>query len=81
MSVFDPFFTTKAAGEGTGLGLSLVCEIVEGHGGQIWVESREGAGSNFSIVVPRDAAKANAALKARREATRRQQAVKKIDEA
>jgi signal transduction histidine kinase/DNA-binding response OmpR family regulator len=40
---------------GTGLGLYICRLIVEGHGGQIWVESEEGKGSTFGIVLPVDA--------------------------
>ena len=51
--IFQPFFTTKAAGEGTGLGLSLSYDIItKGHGGDLKVESREGEGSTFIIQIP-----------------------------
>jgi two-component system NtrC family sensor kinase len=51
--VFQPFFTTKPTGEGTGLGLSLSHDIIaQGHGGTLSVESREGRGTTFSVVLP-----------------------------
>jgi signal transduction histidine kinase len=50
--IFDPFFTTKAVGVGSGLGLFIVHEIIEEHGGHIAVESQPGQGSVFVIWLP-----------------------------
>ena len=51
--IFQPFFTTKAAGEGTGLGLSLSYDIVtKGHGGELIVKTEQGKGSEFVIYLP-----------------------------
>jgi signal transduction histidine kinase/ligand-binding sensor domain-containing protein len=50
--IFQPFFTTKPTGQGTGLGLSLAYDIVKAHGGEIKVETREGEGSEFMILLP-----------------------------
>jgi CheY-like chemotaxis protein len=50
--IFDPFFTTKGAGEGTGLGLSLVQGIVADLGGAIDVATKLGEGTRFEIWLP-----------------------------
>ena len=50
--IFQPFFTTKPTGQGTGLGLSLAYDIVKAHGGEIKVETKEGEGSEFLIILP-----------------------------
>ena len=50
--IFDPFFTTKEVGKGTGLGLSIVYKIVQQHGGEIKVHSKEGVGTKFTVVLP-----------------------------
>ena len=49
--IFQPFFTTKDTGQGTGLGLSLSYDIVKAHGGQLKVETKEGKGTEFSIIL------------------------------
>ena len=50
--IFQPFFTTKPTGEGTGLGLSLSYDIVTAHGGELKVETNEGEGTEFIIILP-----------------------------
>jgi len=55
--VFDEFYRTKKAKkiekDGTGLGLSIARQVVEQHGGKIWVKSEEGRGSTFSFTLPK----------------------------
>lgn len=48
--LYEPFFTTKE--RGTGLGLATAYKIVEAHHGEIRVESQEGKGSRFEVVLP-----------------------------
>ena len=50
--IFQPFFTTKPTGQGTGLGLSLSYDIVKAHGGELRVETKEGEGTEFIVLLP-----------------------------
>jgi len=50
--IFNPFFTTKEAGAGTGLGLSIAHHIITKYGGRILLDSQEGKGTNFTVVLP-----------------------------
>lgn len=50
--IFDPFFTTKDLGEGTGLGLAISHRVISEHHGKIEVDSVEGQGSTFKIILP-----------------------------
>ncbi len=52
-AIFTPYFTTKA--DGTGLGLAVVQNIIEQHGGTIRAESQPGAGAVFTLWLPVDA--------------------------
>ena len=50
--IFQPFFTTKPTGQGTGLGLSLAYDIItKGHSGELKVETKEGDGTSFIILL------------------------------
>jgi two-component system sensor histidine kinase HydH len=49
-NIFDPYFTTKSTG--TGLGLAIAHNVIEAIGGEIEVESRQGHGTTFRIIIP-----------------------------
>lgn len=51
--VFEPFFTTKAAGQGTGLGLSMVYGLVHAMAGRIALDSAPGKGTSITLFLPR----------------------------
>jgi len=51
--IFDPYYTTKE--RGLGLGLAIAYEIIRAHGGEITVQSRPGAGTRVTILLPRPA--------------------------
>ena len=54
--LFDPFYQVPRAGadqqQGSGLGLAIVAEVVRAHGGEVRVESQEGRGSTFTVLLP-----------------------------
>jgi signal transduction histidine kinase len=50
--ILQPFFTTKKGTEGTGLGLSITHDIIEVHGGELRVDSKENEGAEFTIILP-----------------------------
>jgi two-component system NtrC family sensor kinase len=56
--IFDPFFSTKSETKGVGLGLAVVYGIVQRHEGTISVTSAPGAGTTFTIEIPRDPTRA-----------------------
>ncbi|WP_227268498.1 PAS domain S-box protein [Roseobacter weihaiensis] len=51
--LFDPFYTTKPLGKGSGLGLAVVCGLIEEMGGRISVDSTPQQGATFTVYLPR----------------------------
>lgn len=62
--LFEPYFRAQSAAgiAGTGIGLNIVREIVELHGGTVSVSSRVGHGTNFTVNLPKNALSANGTL-------------------
>lgn len=56
--IFEPYFTTRVSQDGAGLGLVVVRQIIEKHGGTIKVDSVVGKGTTFTISMPRESAAA-----------------------
>jgi signal transduction histidine kinase len=52
-AIFERFHRVSTAGTGSGLGLAIARALVELHGGQLWAESRLGAGATFRMTLPR----------------------------
>ncbi len=50
--IFQPFFTIKPARKDTGLGLSLIYDIIKAHGGELKVVTKESEEAEFIIVLP-----------------------------
>jgi signal transduction histidine kinase len=68
---FDPFFTTKPPGKGTGLGLSMIYGFAKQSGGAVTIQSKEGAGTTVSLLLPRAAAAALPPAATRRKTSQR----------
>jgi signal transduction histidine kinase len=58
--IFEPFFTRRA--DGTGLGLAICQKVVRAHAGEIRVQSSPGAGSTFTVLLPREVAVSHESL-------------------
>ena len=51
-TVFEPFYTTKGRGQGTGLGLAVVRQIIRDHGGRVCAFNNEAVGARFEVTLP-----------------------------
>ena len=78
--IFEPFFTTKPQGVGTGVGLSVSHGIIAAHGGQILVESEPGAGSTFTVRLPRARAERAAEVSAEPPGAHRRARILVVDD-
>lgn len=78
--IFDPFFTTKAAGEGTGMGLSVVYGIVKSYEGAVTVDSEVGKGTTFRIYLPHASAAMTSSESVERTLTRGTERILVVDD-
>jgi signal transduction histidine kinase len=51
--IFEPFWRKGSASAGSGLGLAIAKELMQVHGGRIWVEETAGGGATFRLSFPR----------------------------
>ncbi|HEY5281148.1 MAG TPA: response regulator, partial [Polyangia bacterium] len=73
--VFEPFFTTKAAGQGTGLGMSMVYGVVQAMSGRIDLDTAPGMGTSIRLSFPRAMAAPQTAAQPPRPTTERPQSL------
>jgi signal transduction histidine kinase len=79
--IFEPYFTTRTKGEGTGLGLATVDNIVRAHAGTIEVTSEPNKGATFSVLLPLcQSAKIAAPVQAQADAPRGTERILFVDD-